>query len=139
MWMSPFYLFFGVFVVYIFQTQIKLKKMKYFISIFLVFFILSPFSYAYISITQKDKRTDYPGKKIAEIVEKKWNENFVNDILVVAGDEWHGGNLSYHLNSRPIWDNILENKNNNLDKLQNSFVLVGDISILKKICTAVFI
>ena len=58
----------------------NIKKMKYFISIFLVFFILSPFSYAYISITQKDKRTDYPGKKIAEIVEKKWNENFVNDI-----------------------------------------------------------
>ena len=81
----------------------------------------------------------YQPLKKADLGKRSNDENFVNNILVVAGDEWHGGNLSYHLNSRPIWDNILENKNNNLDKLQNSFVLVGDISILKKICTAVFI
>ena len=30
MWMTPFYLFFGVLVVYIFQTQINLKKLKRF-------------------------------------------------------------------------------------------------------------
>ena len=138
MWMTPFYLFFGVLVVYIFQSQINLKKIKNFLSIFLIFFILSPFSYAYVSITEKNKRTDYPGKKIAQEVEKKWKENFVNDIHVVGGDEWHGGNLSYHLSSRPVWDNILENKNHNFTSL-DGFVLVGEINILKKICSAVFV
>ena len=25
-------------------------------------------------------------------------------INVVLGDEWHAGNLSYHLKSRPVWE-----------------------------------
>ena len=29
MWMTPFYLFFGVLIVYIFQAQINLKKVKW--------------------------------------------------------------------------------------------------------------
>ena len=73
MWTTSFYLFFGVLLVYIFQTQINLKKLKGFVSVFLILFIFSPFAYAYISITKTDKRTDYPGKQIAEIVEKKWD------------------------------------------------------------------
>ena len=28
MWMTPFYLFFGVLVIYVFQSQINLKKMS---------------------------------------------------------------------------------------------------------------
>ena len=71
MWMTPFYLFSGVLIVYIFQSQIVLSKLKYFFSVFLIFFILSPFTYLYISITQTDKRTDYPGKKIAKIVQEE--------------------------------------------------------------------
>ena len=62
MWMTPFYLFFGVLIVYIFQAQINLKKLNEFLLIFLILFILSPLAYAYISITEIDKRTDYPGK-----------------------------------------------------------------------------
>ena len=103
MWMTPFYLFFGVLFVYIFQSQISVKKLKGFVSVFLILFIFSPFAYAYVSITQTDKRTDYPGKKIAEIAQKKWNDNYKSKISFVAGDEWVAGNLSYHLESRPIW------------------------------------
>jgi len=65
MWMTPFYLFFGVLIVYIFQVQINLKKLNSFISAFIILFIFSPFAYAYISIKKTDKRTDYPGKEIA--------------------------------------------------------------------------
>ena len=36
MWMTPFYLFFGVLIVYIFQAQINLKKLNRFISAFLI-------------------------------------------------------------------------------------------------------
>tara|TARA_Y100000590_G_scaffold437896_1_gene560085 strand:+ start:2059 stop:3459 length:1401 start_codon:yes stop_codon:yes gene_type:complete len=139
MWMSPFYLFIGVFFLYILQKKIVLKKIKIFFSIFLVFFILSPSAYFYISVTQNDKRTDYPGKKISEIVQKKWDSNFTNKIVLVAGDEWHGGNLSYHLESRPKWDNILEkNKTSPLNDVEGGFVLIGDADILEKICAGVF-
>ena len=103
MWMSPFYLFFGVLFIYIFQNYIVLKKIKYFFSIFLVFFIFSPATYLYVSISQKDKRTDYPGKEIANSVQEKWDNNFNDTIKSVIGDEWHAGNLSYHLKSNPKW------------------------------------
>ena len=103
MWMNPFYLFSGILLVYIFQNNISLRKLKYFFSVFLILFISSPAAYLYISITQTDKRTDYPGKKIANQVQEKWNKNFTNTIDSVIGDEWHAGNLSYHLPSKPKW------------------------------------
>jgi len=103
MWMSPFYLFTGVLFIYLFQKIITLKKLKYFFSIFLILFIFSPATYLYISISQKDKRTDYPGKDIANSVQEKWNNNFSDTIKSVIGDEWHAGNLSYHLKSNPKW------------------------------------
>jgi len=105
MWMTPFYLFFGVLLVYIFQSKINLKKLKSFVSVFLILFIFSPFAYAYISITEKDKKTDYQGKRIAEIIQDEWDMKFGknNKIVLVYGDEWRAGNLSYHLKSRPKW------------------------------------
>ena len=66
MWMTPFYLFFGVLVIYIFQSQINLNKLKGFITVFIILFIFSPFAYAYVSITKTDKRTDYQGKEEAK-------------------------------------------------------------------------
>ena len=105
MWMTPFYLFFGVLVIYIFQSQINLNKLKGFVKVFIILFIFSPFAYAYISITETDKRTDYPGKEVANEVQKKWNSLFVKEkqIKIVYGNEWDAGNLSYHLKSRPKW------------------------------------
>ena len=42
MWMTPFYLFFGILVLSIFKNSIDLKKIKKFIYTFLFFFTLSP-------------------------------------------------------------------------------------------------
>ena len=121
------------------KKSIFLNKLKYFFSIFLILFIFSPATYFYVSITQDDKRTDYPGKKISQVVQKQWENNFSNEIGVVGGDEWHGGNLSYHLKSRPVWDNILEAEKNNTPKNnEDGFVLIGDEDILSKICNGVF-
>jgi 4-amino-4-deoxy-L-arabinose transferase-like glycosyltransferase len=117
MWMTPFYLFFGVLVVYIFQAQINLKKLNGFLSAFLILFIFSPFAYAYISLTKTDKRTDYPGKEIAEKTQYLWNQKHKKTINTVLGDEWFAGNLSYHLKSRPIWEGpITKNKLNSLSE-----------------------
>ena len=87
MWMTPFYLFFGVFFVYIFKLQINLKKINSFLYGFIFLFFLSPAIYSYISIKQTDKRTDYFGKDIANLVERRWNKNFSNEIKYVVGDE----------------------------------------------------
>ena len=129
MWMTPFYLFFGVLIVYVFQSQINPKKLKSFLSAFLILFIFSPFAYAYISITETDKRTDYPGKEIAQKIQSEWNNNFEDPINVVLGNEWDAGNLSYHLNSRPVWEGFIEH--NKLDKL-NKYICIDDICVGNK-------
>ncbi len=137
MWLTPFYLFFGTFLIYFFKNKINLKNMKKFLIIFSVFFILSPATYLYVSITQTAKRTDYPGREIAYLVQSKWSNNFSNEIEIVVGDEWFGGNLSYHLASRPKWYNTLDQ--NILNKeIKGGFIYVGNPTVLKKVCPGVF-
>jgi 4-amino-4-deoxy-L-arabinose transferase-like glycosyltransferase len=117
MWMTPFYLFFGILIVYIFQTQINLKRLNHFFLVFSILFIISPFVYSYISITKVDKRTDYLGKQIATKTQYAWSQNHKVPINVVLGDEWYAGNLSYHLKSRPVWEGLItKNKLNSLSK-----------------------
>ena len=126
MWLTPFYLFFGVLIVYIFQAQINLKKLNSFILVFLFLFTFSPFVYTYISITETGKRTDYPGKQIAMKTQFAWKQDHKVPINVVLGDEWHAGNLSYHLKSRPVWEGLITR-----DKLSSlsKFTCIDDICI----------
>ena len=121
MWMTPFYLFFGTFFVYLFQKQINTKKLKSFIYGFIFLFFLSPVLYAYISISQDDKRTDYPGKGIALKTQYAWDKQFSSTINVVYGNEWNAGNLSYHLKSRPKWEGPVERYK--LDQLKDYMCL----------------
>ena len=137
MWMTPFYLFFGVLFVYLFQKKINLKKINKFFTVFLVLFILSPVTYLYVSISETDKRTDYPGKEIARLVQNKWNNNFRNEIKIVIGDEWFAGNLSYHLNSRPKWMNSLKDGVSTIE-FNEGVIYVGNPQMLKNICPGVF-
>ena len=115
MWMTTFYIFPGIFFVYLFNTEINLKKFKKFFIGFLFIFMILPAVYGIDSIVQKDKRTDFPGKKIAKKTQMIWNENFSNQIGIVSGESWvyggwYAGNLSYHLKDRP---NLKYQLNNN--------------------------
>ena len=135
--MTPFYLFLGTLFLKIFQNGIELKRIKKFYYIFLVFFFLSPSLYLGLSIFDKTKRTDYPGKEISRLVQNKWDDNFRNEIKIVVGDEWFAGNLSYHLNSRPVWVYDLKNISSNLSEDQG-VIYTGNPKILKKVCPGVF-
>jgi len=106
MWMTTFYVFPGVFFVYLFSSNIILEKFKKFFSVFLFIFFILPVVYGIDSYIQKDKRTDFPGKEIAKKVQNAWDRNFSNKIEVVVGEgwiygRWYAGNLSYHLKDRP--------------------------------------
>ena len=126
MWLTPFYLFFGVMIVYIVKSQINVKKLKTFFSSFLVLFFLSPILYSYVSISQTDKRTDYPGNEIAKKVQLAWDQDFNEPIQFVVGDEWKAGNLSYHLKSRPTWEGFIDNKIFNIAK---EYLCIDDICV----------
>ncbi len=117
MWMTPFYLFFGTLFIYILKNQINIKKLNSFLIGFIFLFLLSPILYGYVSISQTDKRTDYPGRDIAIKVQMAWHEQHDEPIKYVLGDEWTAGNLSYHINSRPIWKGfVTKEKLNSFDK-----------------------
>ncbi len=137
MWMTPFYLFFGVLFVYMFQSQINIRKLNSFLYGFLFLFFLSPILYSYISVSQTNKRTDYSGKEIATLIERRWGKNFSNEIMYVVGDEWHAGNLSYHLRSRPTWFESIKSSLDNLDP-KGGIVYIGNPDILKEICPGDF-
>jgi len=126
MWMTPFYLFFGVLFVYVFQAQINLKKINSFLYSFLILFLLSPILFSYISISKTDKRTDYPGKEIAVKVQISWDRNFNKEIEFVTGDEWKAGNLSYHLKSRPKWEGFT---NDEILNKSSQFICVDDVCL----------
>ena len=126
MWMMPFYLFFGVLFVYLFQSQINVKKINSFLSGFLFLFFLSPILYSFESIIKTDKRTDYPGKEIATKVQITWDQNFDKEIEFVTGNEWNAGNLSYHLKSRPIWEGFTNNEALNKS---SEFICVDDVCL----------
>ncbi len=117
MWMTPFYLFFGTLFIYLLKNQINIKKLNSFLIGFIFLFLLSPILYGYVSISQTDKRTDYPGRDIAIKVQIAWHEQHEEPIKYVLGDEWAAGNLSYHINSRPIWKGfVTKQKLNSFEK-----------------------
>jgi len=137
MWMTPFYLFLGVLFLEVFRKNIDIKKLKRFYYLFLFFFIISPSIYLGVSVIDKTKRTDYPGKEISRLVQNKWNENFINEIKIVIGDEWAAGNLSYHLSSRPSWFFSLKGKTSLITD-DEGVIYTGNPAVLKKICPGVF-
>ena len=126
MWMTPFYLFFGVFFVYLLKSQINLKKINSFIYGFLFLFFLSPILYSFDSIISSDKRTDYPGKEIAAKVQITWDQDFNKEIEFVTGDEWKAGNLSYHLKSRPKWEGFT---NDEILNKSSQFICIDDVCL----------
>ena len=137
MWMTPFYLFIGVLLIQIYKDKINMKNIKKFSIIFFLFFIISPASYLYVSLSNDYKRTDYPGREISDLVQRRWDKNFVNDISIVVGDEWYAGNLSYHLKSRPIWFNTIENNLSSINS-ETGVIYTGNPKILKKFCPGIY-
>ena len=126
MWMTPFYLFFGVLFVYVLQSQINIKKINLFLYGFLFLFFLSPILYSLDSVINTDKRTDYPGKEIATKVQITWDQNFDKDIEFVTGNEWKAGNLSYHLKSRPKWVGFTSDE---ILNKSSQFICIDDVCL----------
>ena len=126
MWMTPFYLFFGLMFVYIFKSQINIKKINSFLYGFIFLFFLSPILYSYESVSKTDKRTDYPGKEIAAKVQIVWDQDFDKEIEFVTGNEWNAGNLSYHLKSRPKWEGF---NSSEILKKSSQFICVDDVCL----------
>ena len=111
MWMTPFYLFFGVLILSMFDIKDDEQTFKEFFKPFLILFLLSPITYGLVSLINENKRTDYKGKIEANKVLQVWQKDFTESINVVLGDEWYAGNISYHMEGRPVWLGEINQKN----------------------------
>ena len=111
MWMTPFYLFFGVLILSMFDIKDDEQTFKEFFKPFLILFLLSPITYGLVSLISENKRTDYMGKVEAKKVLQVWQKDFTEKINVVLGDEWYAGNISYHMEGRPVWLGEINQKN----------------------------
>ena len=111
MWMTPFYLFFGVLILSMFDIKDDEQTFKEFFKPFLILFLLSPITYGLVSLISENKRTDYKGKVEANKVLQVWQKDFTEKINVVLGDEWFAGNISYHMEGRPVWLGEINQKN----------------------------
>ena len=111
MWMTPFYLFFGVLILSMFDIKDDEQTFKEFFKPFLILFLLSPITYGLVSLFNENKRTDYRGKVEANKVLQVWQKDFTEKINVVLGDEWYAGNISYHMEGRPVWLGDINQKN----------------------------
>jgi len=111
MWMTPFYLFFGVLILSMFDIKDDEQTFKEFFKPFLILFLLSPITYGLVSLINENKRTDYMGKVEANKVLQVWQKDFTESINVVLGDEWYAGNISYHMEGRPVWLGEINQKN----------------------------
>ncbi len=137
MWMTPFYLLAGITFIEFFKKFLNFKNLKKFYIIFIFIFFLSPIIYLIDSLTNEFKRTDYPGKEIARLVQNKWDNNFKNEISIVIGDEWFAGNLSYHLRSRPQWMIELNEISKEM-KNNEGIIYTGNPKILRSVCPGVY-
>lgn len=111
MWMTPFYLFFGVLILSMFDIKDDEQTFKEFFKPFFILFLLSPITYGLVSLINENKRTDYKGEVEANKVLQVWQKDFTESINVVLGDEWHAGNISYHMEGRPVWLGEINQKN----------------------------
>ena len=87
------------------------QTFKEFFKPFLILFLLSPITYGLVSLINENKRTDYKGKVEANKVLQVWQKDFTEKINVVLGDEWYAGNISYHMEGRPVWLGEINQKN----------------------------
>ena len=94
MWMTPFYLFLGVLFLEIFRKNIDLKKIKRFYFIF-YFSLFYPSFILECQLLIKLKEQIIQEKKFQDLVQNKWDDNFVNDIKIVM--VMNGQQEIYHI------------------------------------------
>ena len=111
----------------------------------MILFIFSLSAYYIVSTTQTNKRTDYSGKNISELVNKEW-ENFTKSdktiiykkIDVIGWDEWFAGNLSYHLGGNIRHKVYMENFVDAVAFRKNqerNFILIGKSEKIFEVCS----
>jgi hypothetical protein len=102
MWAAPMALAIGLWLVPRFRIdqhpKILLRAMALMSAVFVISYCivygLGPM------LREKPHRANYPGRAIAEQVEKQWHQEFKTPLPYLIADEWLGGIVNYYGNDR---------------------------------------
>lgn len=113
-WCTPYFSLFGILSLAILQPEITAKNFKQFLSIFVVFFFLTPVVlygglYAGPYITYQAKAHTYiPGKNMATALTNEWHERYHQPLMYVAGEHYLLTYISAYSVDKPVpyfdWD-----------------------------------
>jgi hypothetical protein len=106
MWGTPLFLTAGVTLVYFWQHYLAEKRLRRFMVVWTIFFLLPLVAYAGVGLwgpafTGRGKRTQFPGQALADVVFNRWHARFAETPAMIIGEFWNAGNISYHSLPRP--------------------------------------
>jgi 4-amino-4-deoxy-L-arabinose transferase-like glycosyltransferase len=106
MWGTPLFLTAGVTLVYFWQHYLAEKRLRRFMVVWMIFFLLPLVAYASVGLwgpefTGRGKRTQFPGQALADVVFTRWYARFAEPPAMIIGEFWNAGNISYHSPTRP--------------------------------------
>jgi 4-amino-4-deoxy-L-arabinose transferase-like glycosyltransferase len=106
LWGSPMWTFFGVLVMLAFQPEgarseyrrLALRCAACGVAVLVAFGVAKTF---HGELTGRPRRIDYPGRLLADEVERRWDKVADVPLTIVAGDAWLAGVASFYGNDRP--------------------------------------
>jgi uncharacterized membrane protein len=106
MWQTPFWNFTGLWAVVFMRPALLPNDVRRFAIAWTFVFIAGLTGYLANEtlapyVTDKCKRTIFPGKNLTQIVTNEWQERFHTPLRYVIGDMWPTGNVAWYTDDRP--------------------------------------
>ncbi len=106
MWQTPFWNFTGLWVVVFLRPALTPVDMRRFGMMWLVVFSVGLLAFSANEslspyVTEKPKRTIFPGKKLSQIIVDTWHVKYNTPLRYVIGDVWPAGNVAWYADDRP--------------------------------------
>lgn len=101
-WVTTFFLPFGFFAFWLLRTGDEVVLLRRTVIIVMTIQILSAVGYGVArgpiaSAVGRATRSDFPGARIATVMQQRWSEHVPSPMRYVAADTWLGGNITTHL------------------------------------------
>ena len=101
MWAAPLFVLIGPVLVMWWRPRMTVAALRRFVAVFGFLFLLAPLAYIAVfslgsAVTDEAKRTQFPGRALAERIDREWQARFGTASPVIIAEHWYGGNAIYY-------------------------------------------
>ena len=101
-WGMPLLSLWGIILIATIQPYFTKAKLYRFFTFTYVLIAACLIAYSVSLIDSPDPSSaNFPGREIAQTINKNWREKYHTNLSYVAGSRWVGGNISFYSNDRP--------------------------------------